>query len=282
MKYNNITYRNTKNTVFKALIIFFTAICTLPLLLILFRIFREGISAINWDFFVNLPKPVGETGGGIANALLGSILILIVAAVIAIPFGISVGIYLSENRKSKLAYWALLSVDVLQGVPSIVIGIIIYLWAVKPMGGFSALSGSIALSLIMLPSIIKSTEETLKLIPDSLKEASLSLGVPYYRTILKVILPSSLSGILAGTILSIARVAGETAPLLFTAFGNPFMNGNILKPISSLPAIIFNYAISPYEDWHKLAWGASLILILLILILNIITKIAQAKWRVQF
>ena len=150
------------------------------------------------------------------------------------------------------------------------------------MGGFSAFSGSLALSLIMLPSIIKSTEETLKLIPDSLKEASLSLGVPYYRTILKVILPSGISGILSGTILSVSRVAGETAPLLFTAFGNPFMNTNLMKPMSSMPAVIFSYAISPYEDWQKLAWGAAFILISVILLLNIITKIAQQRWRVQF
>jgi phosphate transport system permease protein len=183
----NIKYRNFKNLLFKGIIILLTIVCTLPLILILIRIFKEGISAINWHFLVNLPKPVGEVGGGIANAIIGSALIILVASIIAIPFGISIGIYLSEYRKSKLAYWALLSVDILQGIPSIVIGIIIYLWIVKNMGSFSAFSGSIALSLIMLPSIIKSTEETLKLIPNSLKEASLSLGVPYYRTILKVL-----------------------------------------------------------------------------------------------
>lgn len=277
-----IQYRNFKNLLFQGIVILFTVVCTLPLLFVLFRIFKEGISAINWHFLVNLPKPVGEVGGGIANAIVGSAIIILVASIIAIPFGISIGIYLSEYRKSKLAYWTLLSVDVLQGIPSIVIGIIIYLWVVKNMGGFSAFSGSIALSLIMLPSIIKSTEETLKLIPDSLKEASLSLGVPYYRTILKVIIPSGMSGILSGTILSVSRVAGETAPLLFTAFGNPFMNTNLMKPMGSLPAIIFNYAISPYEDWQKLAWGAAFILIVVILILNTITKIAQRKWRVQF
>ncbi|MCX6256373.1 MAG: phosphate ABC transporter permease PstA [Bacteroidia bacterium] len=259
-----------------------TTVCTLPLLLVLYKIFREGISAINWDFFVNLPKPVGETGGGIVNALIGSVLLILVASVISIPLGVFTGIYLSEYRNTKLSYFTLLSVDVLTGVPSIVIGIIIYLWVVKTMGGFSAISGSIALSVMMLPSIIKSTEETLKLIPNTLKEASLSLGVPYYRTILKVILPAGITGILSGIILSIARVAGETAPLLFTAFGNPFINTNILKPISSLPAIIFNYAISPYEDWHKLAWGASFVLIIIVLFLNIITKIAQRKWKVQF
>lgn len=278
----SIEIRMVKNNVFKIIIVLFTVVCILPLFLIIAHIIKEGISAINWNFLTNLPKPVGEPGGGIVNALVGSGIIILIASLIAIPLGVSIGIFLSENRKSNTAYWSLLSVDVLQGVPSIVIGIIIYLWVVKSTGSFSALSGSVALSLIMLPAIIKSTEETLKLIPDSLKEASLSLGVPYYRTILKIILPSGISGILAGVILSIARVAGETAPLLFTAFGNPFMNTNVLKPMSSLPAVIFNYAISPYEEWHKLAWGASFILILVILFMNIITKLAQKKWKVQF
>ncbi|MGN6540686.1 MAG: phosphate ABC transporter permease PstA, partial [Ginsengibacter sp.] len=181
-----------------------------------------------------------------------------------------------------LAYYCRLAVDVLQGIPSIVIGIIIYEWIVRPMGGFSAFSGSVALALMMLPSIVKSTEETLKLLPESLKEASLALGVPYYKTMMKVIVPTGLSGILTGVILSISRVIGETAPLLFTAFGSPFMTTDIFKPMSSLPLIIFNYATSPYEDWHQLAWGASMLLILMILILNIISKIVQRKWKVQF
>jgi phosphate transport system permease protein len=277
-----IVHRNKKNKVFKGIIIAGTIISTLPLLLILFYIFKQGITAINWDFFTNLPKPVGETGGGVANALVGSILILLVSCLLAIPVGIIIGIYLSEVAKSRLAYYCRLSVDVLQGIPSIVIGIIIYEWIVRPMGGFSAFSGSVALALMMLPSIIKSTEETLKLLPESLKEASLALGVPYYKTILKIIVPTGISGIMTGVILSIARVIGETAPLLFTAFGNPFMNTNIFKPMSSLPLIIFNYATSPYNDWHQLAWGASMLLILMILILNIITKIVQRKWKVQF
>jgi phosphate transport system permease protein len=277
-----IAKRNKKNKIFKGVIIAGTVISTLPLLLILFYIFKQGITAINWEFFTNLPKPVGETGGGVANALVGSILILLVSCVIAIPVGIIIGIYLSEVAKSRLAYYCRLAVDVLQGIPSIVIGIIIYEWIVRPMGGFSAFSGSVALALMMLPSIIKSTEETLKLLPESLKEASLALGVPYYKTILKIIIPSGLSGIMTGVILSIARVIGETAPLLFTAFGNPFMSTDIFKPMSSLPLIIFNYATSPYSDWHQLAWGASMLLILMILILNIITKIVQRKWKVQF
>ncbi len=277
-----IGLRNKKNTLFKGIIIAGTVISTLPLLLILFYIFKQGVAAINWHFLTNLPKPVGEAGGGVSNALVGSILILLVSCVIAIPIGIVIGIYLSEEKKSRLGYYSRLSIDVLQGIPSIVIGIIIYEWVVKPMGGFSALSGSIALALMMLPSIVKSTEETLKLLPESLKEASLALGVPYYKTILKVIVPTGLSGIFTGVILSIARVIGETAPLLFTAFGNPYMTTNIFKPMSSLPLIIFNYATSPYNDWHELAWGASMLLILMILILNIITKIIQHKWKVQF
>jgi len=277
-----IAHRNKKNKVFKGIIIAGTIISTLPLLLILFYIFRQGITAINWGFFTNLPKPVGEIGGGVANALVGSILILLVSCVLAIPIGIIIGIYLSEVAKSRLAYYCRLAVDVLQGIPSIVIGIIIYEWIVRPMGGFSAFSGSVALALMMLPSIVKSTEETLKLLPESLKEASLALGVPYYKTILKIIVPTGLGGIMTGVILSIARVIGETAPLLFTAFGNPFMSTNIFKPMSSLPLIIFNYATSPYNDWHQLAWGASMLLILMILILNIITKIVQRKWKVQF
>lgn len=278
----SIKIRFYKDKLFKSIVVMLTIIATLPLLLIILYIARQGISAINWDFFINLPKPVGEKGGGILNALIGSFVLVIVASVIAIPFGAMVGLYLNEYRKDKLSYWVGLCVDVLQGIPSIVLGIIIYIWVVKTSGHFSAISGSIALAIIMLPPIIKSTEETLRLIPETIKEASLSLGVPYYKTILRIMLPTSLSGIITGSLLSISRVAGETAPLLFTAFGNPFINTNIFKPISSLPLLIFNYASSPYEEWHQLAWGASFVLIILILFLNIITKILEKKWRIQF
>jgi phosphate transport system permease protein len=278
----NLRLRYYKDILFKSVISLLTFLSTLPLLLILIYIVSKGISSISWDFFINLPKPVGEKGGGIVNGFIGSGIIVIVASLISIPFGAIIGLYLSEYRRDKLAYWVGLCVDVLQGIPSIVLGIIIYLWIVRPTGHFSALSGSIALAIMMLPPIIKSTEETLKLIPDTLKEASLSLGVPYYKTILKVVLPMGLSGILSGSLLSISRVAGETAPLLFTAFGNPFVNTNILKPMSSLPLLIFNYAGSAYEDWHKLAWGASFVLIMLILFLNIVTKIFERRWKIQF
>lgn len=276
-----LAYRIWMSRIFKGLVILLAFSITLPLIAILFYVIREGASRINWHFLVNIPKPVGEAGGGIANAIVGSLLIVIIAAVIAIPFGIMAGIYLSENKKSRLAYWSGLAVDILQGVPSIVVGIVIYFWVVKPIGGFSAFSGSLALAVMMLPIIIRSTEETLKLIPSSLKEAGLALGLPYHKVILKVILPCGLSGILSGSILAVARVAGETAPLLFTAFGNPYLNTNIARPMQSLPLLIFNYATSPYEDWHNLAWGASMILLIWIFLLNIITKLITRKWKVQ-
>jgi phosphate transport system permease protein len=275
-------FRFYKDKFFKFGVILLTCLSALPLLLIIIYIFKQGISAINWSFFVNLPKPVGESGGGIANALVGTVILIVIASAIAIPFGVLSGVYLSEYKNNKMAYYASLAVDVLQGVPSIVLGLVVYVWIVKPFGSFSALSGSIALALMMLPPVIKSTEETLKLIPSSLKEASLALGVPYYKTILRIILPAGMSGIVSGSILSIARVAGETAPLLFTAFGNPYMNTNVLKPISSLPLIIFNYASSPYDEWHQLAWGASFVLIMLVLFLNTLTKLVERRWKVQY
>ena len=276
-----VKYRVAKSRMAQAVIIALAFIITLPLLAIIVFIFREGITKINWSFLTHIPKPVGETGGGIVNALIGSILIVLAATIMSVPVGILCGIYLSENKTSRLSYWSRLSVDVLQGIPSIVIGIVVYFWIVKPIGGFSAFSGSIALGIMMLPILIRSTEETLKLIPSSLKEAGLALGLPYHKVILKVIVPCGMSGIISGIMLSIARIAGETAPLLFTAFGNPYLNTNLAKPMQSLPLLIFNYATSPYDEWHDLAWGAALILLFTVLLLNIITKLTTKRWNVQ-
>src|ERR1700682_1737875 len=277
----NVKYRVGKSKLVQGLIVFFAFLVTIPLLLIILYIFREGVTKINWTFLTKIPKPVGEAGGGIVNALIGSVLIVLTASVIAIPVGIMGGIYLSENTTGRLAYWSRLSVDVLQGVPSIVIGIVVYFWLVKPIGTFSAFSGSVALAIMMLPILIRSTEETLKLIPFSLREAGLALGLPYHKVILRVIVPCGISGILSGIMLSIARIAGETAPLLFTAFGNPYLSTNLGKPMQSLPLLIFNYATSPYNDWHDLAWGAALILLFTVLVLNISTKLIAIKWKVQ-
>jgi len=192
------------------------------------------------------------------------------------------GIFLAENRKGIVPEILRTCIDILSSIPSIVIGIIAYLWIVKPMKTFSALSGGVALAIIMLPVVIKSTEETLAMIPYSLREASFALGVPYYRTILKVIVPAGLSGIVTGILIAISRIAGETAPLLFTAFGNPFMSLKITKPINSLPLVVFNYSTSPYEQWHQIAWGAALVLLMLILTFNLLSRIISRKWKVKF
>lgn len=276
-----IGIRNTKSIIFKSIIVFLAFVITIPLIIVLLYIIKQGVTQVNWHFLTNVPAPVGEPGGGISNALVGSLIIVAMSSVIAIPVGILAGIYLSENAKTRLAYYAGLCVDILQGVPSIVVGIVVYFWVVKPLGTFSAISGSIALAIMMLPIVIRSTEQTLKLLPDSLKEAALSLGVPYYRVILKVIVPCGFAGILSGIMLSIARIIGETAPLLFTAFGNPYLSTAITKPMQSLPLLIFNYATSPYDDWHNLAWGASFILLMFVLLLNIFTKLITRKWNIQ-
>ena len=278
---NRVKLRLAKSKAFEITIIAFAFLITLPLLAIIYFVLKTGISKINWNFLTNIPKPVGEIGGGIANALLGSVIIVAVAAIIAVPIGILCGIFLSENKNSKLSYFSRLAVDVLQGTPSIVIGIVIYFWIVKPSGSFSAISGSVALSIMMLPIVIRSTEETLKLIPSTLKEAGFALGLPYHKVIMRVIVPCGMSGILSGVMLSVARIAGETAPLLFTAFGNPYLSANVLRPMQSLPLLIFNYATSPYDEWHDLAWGASLILLIWVLLLNITTKLVTRKWKIQ-
>jgi phosphate transport system permease protein len=276
-----ITFRNSESILYKSLIVFLAFVITLPLIIVLIYIIKQGITQVNWHFLTHVPAPVGEAGGGISNALLGSFIMVLIASVIAIPVGMLAGIYLSENPKTKLAYYSGLCVDILQGVPSIVVGIVVYFWIVKPLGTFSALSGSVALAIMMLPIVIRSTEQTLKMLPDSLKEAALSLGVPYHRVIIKVIIPCGFAGILSGIMLSIARIIGETAPLLFTAFGNPYVSTSLTKPMESLPHLIFTYATSPYDEWHNLAWGASFMLLMFVLILNIVTKVITRKWKVQ-
>ncbi len=276
------SFRKVFDRMFLVAVIGLSLLSVTPLLLIFADIIRKGSAAIRPEFFTNLPKPVGEAGGGIANALVGTVMLVGMACAMALPPGIAIGIYLAELGRGKVGAVVRVCVEVLQGIPSIVIGIIAYLWFVRPMGGFSAFSGGIALALMMLPVVVRTTEETLLLVPGTLKEASLAVGAPYYLTVLKIVLPAGLSGIVTGALISIARIAGETAPLLFTAFGNPFMNLNPAKPVNSLPHIIFTYAISPYDDWHQLAWGASLVLIVFVLLLNILSKIIARRWRVEF
>ena len=278
----SLTRRILFDRLFKIVVAMLAFSTILPMFFILFFIAKNGIPVIDWNFLTRLPAPVGEPGGGIFNAIVGTLMLMLIASLIAVPLGIFAGIYLSEYRKARFAYLSRLSVEIIMGVPSIVIGIIAYIWVVMPARSFSALSGGIALGIMMLPVIVMTTEETLKLIPDSMKEASLALGVPYPRTIMKVILPAGMSGIMTGILLAVARVAGETAPLLFTAFGSPYMATHILKPVNSLPLMIFNYATSPYPEWHKLAWGASFILLIFVLMLNLAAKLGMKRWKVRF
>jgi phosphate transport system permease protein len=267
---------------FVGIVLALSLLAVVPLILILIFIIVRGASSIDWHFLTELPKPMGEAGGGIANSIIGTLLLMVIGSIISVPLGVIAGIFLSESGKSRLGTVARLSIETLMGIPSIVIGIVAYVWVVKPMGHFSAFSGGIALAMIMLPVITLSTEETLRLIPVSLREAALALGVSYPRTILKVILPAGLSGIVTGTLLAVARGAGETAPLLFTSFGSPYMVVNVFKPMGSLPQTIFNYATSPYEEWHSLAWGAAFVLLVIVLVLNIVTKLATSRWKIQF
>jgi phosphate transport system permease protein len=268
--------------VFRGLVLGLSLVATVPLLFILLFIIVRGASSINWQFLTQLPKPMGEAGGGISNAIIGTILLILVATIVSVPLGVFAGIFLSESGKTRLGTVARISVETLMGIPSIVIGIVAYVWLVRPLKHFSGLSGGLALAMIMLPVITLSTEETLLMLPVSLREAALALGVSYPRMIMKVILPSGLSGIITGILLAVARASGETAPLLFTSFGSPFMAVNIFKPMSSLPQTIFNYATSPYPELQSLAWGASFVLLVIVLALNIVTKLVTSRWKIQF
>jgi len=281
MKVETLRFRIIKDSFFKFVATLFSLLSIIPLFLILSQIIKNGITAINVSFFFNLPKPPGEAGGGILNSAPVIFNLIFIAFILSVPIGVMIGIFLAEI-KNKFTEILKILVNVLQGIPSIVVGIIAYIWIVKPLGGFSAFSGGVALALIMLPVIIKSTEETLKLIPFYLKEASYALGVNYIRTILKVVLPVAREGIVSGILIGISRIAGETAPLLFTSFGNPFLNLHPLKPVDALPLLIFNYAMSPYKDWHRIAWGASFVLVIMVVVLNIIAKMGNKRWKIQF
>ncbi len=244
----------------------------LPLFLIIFGVLQNGIGRINLSFFLeNQPSP-SNSGGGILNALLGTFYIVSLATIISTPLSILAGFYLSENRKKRFTELLYSMFNILQSIPAIVIGIVVYAWVVRPMGNFSLLSGSAALAVMMFPYISIAATEMFSLVPNNLKEAGYALGAPRYRLFFKLLLPTSLKGILTGILLSISRVAGESAPLLFTAFGNPYVNFNLNEPTSSLPVLIFQYAISPYKNWQDVAWGASLVLIISIIFLNIMSR----------
>lgn len=264
--------RKLKNKIFKSSLVLASFIVLIPLFLVFNFLMQKGSSSLSLDFFLNAPKPVGETGGGMLHAILGTFTMVGLGSVIAIPAGLLCGVYLSEYGKGVIAQVLRFTIDLLIGVPSIVIGIFSYLIFVVSMKGFSAIAGGFALSIIMLPIITRTSEEILKLTPTHIREAGLALGLPRWRVILSIIIRGSRSSLMTGIILAISRAAGETAPLLFTAFGSMYISHSLTEPMASLPVQIYNYAISPYDDWQKQAWAGAFTLILIVLSLNLTAR----------
>lgn len=244
----------------------------IPLLLIFFHLLRAGLGSMNLAFFTSVPAPVGQPGGGVGNGVLGTALLVGLAGLMGLPVAIGAGIFLAEAEGGRLANAIRFVTDVMNGIPSIVIGIFVWAWVVVAMGGFTAFAGGVALALMLIPMVTRTTEEMVRLVPRELKEGALALGFTRWRTTLGVVLPAARSGILTGVLVALARIAGETAPLLFTAFGNPFWSARLDQPIAALPVQIFQYAISPFEDQHRQAWAASLLLIALVLAMNLVAR----------
>ncbi len=281
MQAGKLKKRTLKNNIFKSTVIVFSVVTILPILLIIYELISKGIKQISFDFILKTPPDTFEAmtalsngeliPGGIANGIAGTLFMVIMASVIAIPVGVITGIFLYENQGKPLANLTRNVSDILQGVPSIVLGLIAYIWIVKPVThGFSALAGSVSLSIMMLPMIVRSTEETLKMIPQTIKEAALALGVPYYKVILRILVPTGFSGLLTGILLSISRILGETAPLMLTALGSSAINFNIAKPTSAVPLLIWEFYNDP--NMVDLIWSSSLLLMAMVLSLNIISK----------
>jgi phosphate transport system permease protein len=274
---HSVVRRKIMNSVMLGL----TGVCALLTVSLLFSILGylvwQGASALSWDFFTQLPKPVGETGGGMANAIVGSAKLLLLAALTGVPIGFLGGVYLAESGGKTLPFLVRYTADVLNGVPSIVIGIFAYTLVVRPMHRFSALAGGLALGVMLIPIVLRSTEEFLRAVPNTLREGALALGASKWRMVATVVIPAAKSGIVTGILISLARVAGETAPLLFTAFNNRFWSSGWDQPTSSLPVMIYTYAVSPYEDWHRQAWAAGLVLLALVLVTNMSVRLVLSR-----
>jgi phosphate transport system permease protein len=270
---NNHRWRKTKSALASAISFASAVLVIAPLALIFFHLIRNGASSVNWAFFTELPKPVGAAGGGMANAIVGSFELLGFASLIGIPIGVLGGVYLAEYGTTR-GNWALRFIaDVLNGVPSITWGVVVYGLAVLPFKGFSAFAGALALGLMMIPLIMRTTEEVVLLVPNGYREAALALGIARWKTIVHIVMKTASKGIITGILLALARVAGETAPLLFTAFGNRFWNHDPTQPIAAVPLQIFSYAISPYEDWHRQAWAGALVLLTTIFLINVAVRV---------
>ncbi|HXL10092.1 MAG TPA: phosphate ABC transporter permease PstA [Gemmatimonadales bacterium] len=252
----------------------FTAV--LALVLILGDLIAKGASSLNWDFFTKNPVPAGQSGGGVANAIVGTGIIVGLAALIGLPVGVGTGLYLAEYGSGRLGWIVRFVADVLNGTPSIVIGIFAWTWLVRPLHGYSALAGSVALAALMVPMIARTTEEMVRLVPHSLREAALALGYPRWRTSLRIVARTALAGIVTGCLVGVARIAGETAPLLFTALGNLNFTTSVTQPMQTLPHQIYEYATGPFEEWHRLAWASALVLMALVLLLGV-----TARWAIR-
>ena len=250
------------------------ALAIVPLVAILAYLIRQGAATLSLDFFTNMPRPVGEPGGGMANAIVGTLILIGIASAVGLPVGIGAGLYLAERGRSRLANLVRFLADVLNGLPSIVMGIFAWQFLVRPFGHFSALAGGAAIGAMMIPLVTRTTEEMVRTVPQSLREAALALGYPRWRTSLQMVLRTALGGIVTGVLVAVARVAGETAPLLFTAFGNQFWSTDVTQPIAALPLQVFVYAISPYDEWHAHAWAGALVLIALVLVISILARFA--------
>jgi len=272
--------RRAVNATMVGLLVLSAVLATLPLVLILWHLLKSGFSSVNWAFFTQNPKSVGETGGGMANAIVGTGILVTVASAIGLPVGIGAGLYLVERRGTRLATVVRFLSDVLNGLPSIVMGIFAWQFLVRSVGHFSALAGGVALAAMMIPMVTRTTEEMVRLVPVSLREAALALGYSRARTALTVVLRTATAGIVTGALVAIARIAGETAPLIFTAFGNQFSSVSLNRPIAALPLQIYTYAVSPYDDWHSQAWAGALVLIVLVLTISLLAR-AATRGRVD-
>ena len=269
----NHLWRKLKNGLASSLFFFAAILVVSPLALVFYYLLKNGASSVNFAFFTRLPTPVGATGGGMANAIVGTVQLLCLASAIGIPLGVLGGVYLAEYGTSRANSVLRFVADVLNGVPSIIWGVVVYGLAVLPFKGFSAYAGGLGLGLMMIPLIMRTTEEVILLVPNGYREAALALGISRRKTVIRIVMKTASKGIVTGILLALARVAGETAPLLFTAFGNRFWNHDLTQPIAALPLQIFTYAISPYEDWHRQAWAGALVLLAGIFVVNISVRI---------
>ena len=271
------SFRKLVSSVFVAFCALCVALALVPLALILFFLVSQGIQALNVSFFTRMPLPVGEPGGGMANSIVGTLILTGLGSLFAVPVGVLSGVYMSEYAGSRLASSVRFAADTLNGVPSIVIGVFAYGLVVLPFRQFSALAGGVALGIMMIPIIARTTEELLLLVPGTLREGALALGATRARAVFTVVLPSAAPGIITGIVLALARIAGETAPLLFTAFNNRFFSTKLTQPISSLTVQVYTYAISPYQDWHRQAWAGALVLVTIVLLCSILARLATRR-----